>query len=80
MFITPFCLCFFRIHEFGIKMEPIINDDNVIVEDNDTTTKRLYVSVGDTPEKPEKKSVGFLIRNMHPQAVLFFTVLVHHQR
>ena len=50
--ILPF---FIRIQVFWTKMEYILSDDDLIVDENDTTSKRLYLSKGDTPEKPNKK-------------------------
>ena len=50
--ILPF---FIRIQVFWTKMEYIPSDDDLIVDQNDTTFKRLYLSKGDTPGKPNKK-------------------------
>ena len=55
MFFTVFCRFFIRIQVFWTKMEYIPSDDDLIVDENDTTSKRLYLSKGDTPGKPNKK-------------------------
>ena len=59
--ILPF---FIRIQVFWPKMEYIPSDDDLIVDivdENDTTSKRLYLSKGDTLESLIKRSVGFLL-------------------
>ena len=74
--ILPF---FIRIQVFWTKMEYIPSDDDLIVDENDITSKRLYLSKGDTRESLIKRSVGFLLWKTHRQAEHFSKVLPHHQ-
>lgn len=61
--ILPF---FIRIQVFWTKMEYLI------VDENDTTSKRLYLSKGDTPGKPNKKiSRISLVENPSSSRALF---------
>ena len=54
-------------------MEYIPSDDDLIVDENDTTSKRfLYLSKGDTPGKPNKKiSRISLVENPSSSRALF---------
>ena len=67
--ILPF---FIRIQVFWTKMENILSDDDLIVDENDATSKRLYLSKGDTPGKPNKKiSRISLVENPSSSRALF---------
>ena len=55
MLFTVFCRFRIRIQVFWTKMEYIPSDDDLVVDENDTTSKRLYLSKGDTSGKPDKK-------------------------
>ena len=53
-------------------MEYIPSDDDLIVDENDTTSKRLYLSKGDTPGKPNKKISRIpLVENPSSSRALF---------
>ena len=63
---------FIRIQVFWTKMEYIPSDDDLIVDENDTTSKRLYLSKGDTPGKPNKKISRIpLVENPSSSRALF---------
>ena len=68
--ILPF---FIRIQVFWTKMEYIPSDDDLIFDENDTTSKRLYLSKGDdTPGKPNKKISRISpVENPSPSRALF---------
>ena len=53
-------------------MECILSDDDLIVDENDTTFKHLYLSKGDTPGKSNKKiSRISLVENPSSSRALF---------
>ena len=67
--ILPF---FIRIQVFWTKMEYMPSDDDLIVDENDTTSKRLYLSKGDTPGKSNKKISRIpLVENPSSSRALF---------